>query len=339
MELARSSLLIGIRGFQLSSQERRLLATPGIGGVVLFSRNFQDVEQLTELNAEIRSATSHHLLICIDQEGGPVQRLQRGYTRLPELAAIGRLHDRHPERALVMARDHGWLMAMEVLGSGIDLSFAPVLDLGRGNRAIGSRAFHAETGVVVALGRAYISGMRDAGMASVGKHFPGHGSVLEDSHVAAPVDSRSRCRVLECDGQVFAALSAQGLDAVMAAHVTYPAFCSKPAGFSRTWLKQVLRVEMGFSGEVFSDDLGMEAAASVGDISQRVHAALHAGCDYALVCDPEQAEEAAASLQFDTSMPAPDHSLAGRPQAGLADLSNLPDYQRVRESLRRLGEE
>jgi beta-N-acetylhexosaminidase len=259
--------------------------------VILFKRNFASRQQVTELAAAIREAAPRPQLLCVDQEGGRVQRFVEGFTKLPALAPFGPLHDRDPGAALRLAHEHAWLMASEVRAIGLDLSFAPVVDLGRGNLAIGDRAFHADPQVVAAFTRAYVQGMHAAGMAATLKHFPGHGSVLEDTHFDEAIDPRPLV-VLEREDLVpFAAGIEAGAEAVMLAHVTYPAIAPEPAGYSPFWLKDVLRDRMGFRGVAFSDDIGMAAAESAGGIQARIDAHLDAGCDVVLVCAPALVED------------------------------------------------
>ena len=279
-------LIFGIAGTELTAQERDWLQHPQAAGVILFKRNFASRQQVTELAAAIREAAPRPQLLCVDQEGGRVQRFVEGFTKLPALAPFGPLFERDPGAALRLAHEHAWLMASEIRAIGLDLSFAPVVDLGRGNLAIGDRAFHADPQVVAAFTRAYVQGMHAAGMAATLKHFPGHGSVLEDTHFDAAIDPRSM-DVLEREDLVpFAAGIEAGAEAVMLAHVTYPAIAPEPAGYSPFWLKDVLRERMGFRGVAFSDDIGMAAAESAGGIKARIDAHLDAGCDVVLVCAP-----------------------------------------------------
>ena len=243
-------LIIGIAGTELSAQEREGLQHPSVAGVILFKRNFASREQVTDLAQAIRAVAPRPQLLCVDQEGGPVQRFRDGFSKLPALAPFGPLYDRDPAAALRLAHEHAWLMASEIRAIGLDLSFAPVVDLGRGNLAIGDRAFHADPQVVAAFTRAYVQGMHAAGMAATLKHFPGHGSVLEDTHFDEAIDPRPM-DVLEREDLVpFVAGIEAGAEAVMLAHVTYPAIAPEPAGYSPFWLKDVLRERMGFRGGV-----------------------------------------------------------------------------------------
>jgi len=289
-------ILTGIGGQHLGPAERELLQHPAVGGVVLFSRNIASPEQLSAFTAEIHDLRAPRLLIAVDQEGGRVQRLQRGYTRLPPLAKLGQIFENDPEHALALAYQHARVMAGEVLSVGIDVSFAPVLDLDRGSHVIGDRSFHSNHKVVSALGARYIDGMQAAGMCATGKHFPGHGSVMADSHTDDVFDDRGLADIREHDLQPFVKL-APVLDAVMMAHVCYTEVDAFPAGYSKSWLQDILRGELDYHGTVFSDDLDMQAACSKGIMHERVWSALDAGCDAVLICDPESARSYLGSLQ------------------------------------------
>lgn len=279
-------LVIGIAGRELTAQERDWLQHPACAGVILFTRNFASSAQVADLTQAIRDAAPRPQLICVDQEGGRVQRFREGYFELPALEHFGRLYAADPAAALRMAEEHAWLMASEIRATGIDLSFAPVVDLGRGNRAIGNRAFAAEPGIVAEFTRAYVRGMQAAGMAATLKHFPGHGSVLEDTHFDDAVDPRPLALLQAQDLVPFVAGIDAGAEAVMMAHVKYPAVAPEPAGYAPHWMQQILRRDLGFSGVIFSDDIGMAAAESAGGVSARIHAHLRAGCDVVLVCPP-----------------------------------------------------
>lgn len=283
-------VLIGIPGLELDAASLEHLRHPAVGGVVLFSRNYRDREQLSSLVAAIRECRNPRPLVCIDQEGGRVQRLIEGFTRLPPLGVLGRLHESDPVKAVDMAYRHGRVMATEMLACGIDLSFAPVLDLDRGSRVIGDRSFSADPDVVALLGRSYLAGMHDAGMKTTGKHFPGHGSIEADSHDDDVCDPRSLQDIRTEDMAPFAGLLPE-LDALMIAHVVYPSVDGRPAGYSSRWLGEILRTELGYEGVIFSDDLGMHAAKAVGRVEQRANACLSAGCDLVLVCLPGDVEE------------------------------------------------
>lgn len=290
-------LIIGLAGTELTAQERDWLQHDACAGVILFKRNFASKAQVAELSAAIRDAAPRPQLVCVDQEGGRVQRFQDGYSALPPLQTFGLDHANDPEGALERARQHAWLMASEVRASGVDLSFAPVVDLGRGNLAIGDRAFSDDPRVVAAFTRAYVEGMHQAGMAATLKHFPGHGSVREDTHFDDAVDDRPLDAIRAADLVPFEAGIDAGADAVMLAHVVYPQVAPEPAGYSRVWIEDILRKQMGFRGVVFSDDIGMAAAFSAGGVKQRIDAHLDAGCDVVLVCHPELVADSLAAVQ------------------------------------------
>ncbi|GAB3742892.1 beta-N-acetylhexosaminidase [Lysobacter olei] len=290
-------LVIGVAGTELTAQERDWLQHDACAGVILFSRNFASKAQVAELSQAIREAAPRPQLVCVDQEGGRVQRFREGYSALPPLENFGRLYAQDKAAALAMAEEHAWLMASEVRATGVDLSFAPVVDLGRGNRAIGNRAFSEDPAVVADFTRAYVRGMHSAGMAATLKHFPGHGSVLEDTHFDDAIDPRPLDEIRALDLVPFVAGIEAKADAVMMAHVVYPAVAPEPAGFSKVWIEDILRKEMGFRGVVFSDDIGMAAAFSAGGIKQRVDLHLDAGCDVVLVCHPELVEESLDAIK------------------------------------------
>lgn len=290
-------LVIGVAGTELTAQERAWLQHDAVAGVILFKRNFASRAQVAELSAAIRAAAPRPQLICVDQEGGRVQRFRDGYSPLPPLQQFDAVYRRDPDAALALAEEHAWLMASEIRASGVDLSFAPVVDLARGNRAIGDRAFSADPQAVAAFTRAYVRGMHSVGMAATLKHFPGHGTVLEDTHFDDAIDPRP-LEVLRAEDLVpFAAGIEAGADAVMMAHVAYPAVAPEPAGYSKFWIEHVLRSEMGFRGVVFSDDIGMAAAFSAGGVRSRIDAHLDAGCDVVLVCHPELVEESLRAVE------------------------------------------
>lgn len=285
--------MLGIDGPRLAAEDRELLCHPATGGVILFDRNFENPPQLAALTAEIHALREPRLLIAVDQEGGRVQRFRNEFTALPAPANFGTLYDENPQRARDLARDCGWLMAAELRACGVDFSFAPCLDLGtRQSRVVGTRALHREPEVVAILARSFTSGMSSGGMCSVGKHFPGHGSVEADSHLELPVDSRDLDTIRDTDMLVFERMIHYGLPAIMAAHVVYSKVDGKPAGYSRLWLKQILRGELGFTGAIFSDDLGMAAALLEGGATQQANVALEAGCDMILLCNDRSAAEA-----------------------------------------------
>ncbi len=327
-------LVIGIAGKELSAEERDWLQHPACAGVILFTRNYASKAQVAELSQAIRAAAPRPQLLCVDQEGGRVQRFREGYAALPPLENFGRLYANERESALRLAEEHAWLMASEIRATGVDLSFAPVVDLGRGNRAIGNRAFHAEPDIVADFTRAYVRGMHSAGMAATLKHFPGHGSVLEDTHFDEAVDPRPLEQLLGEDLKPFVAGIEAGAEAVMMAHVTYPAVAPEPAGYSPRWMNEILRRDLGFRGVVFSDDIGMAAAEGVGGIKARIDAHLDAGCDVVLVCPPALVAE---SLRAMDDRPAGNTaalaSLLGRGPAGWDGLLAEARYDEARSRL------
>ncbi|MBF7143355.1 MULTISPECIES: beta-N-acetylhexosaminidase [Pseudomonas] len=288
----QGSLMVDVAGTWLTADDRHLLRQPQVGGLILFARNIEHPRQVRDLCASIR-AIRPDLILAVDQEGGRVQRLRQGFVRLPAPGHIAQAASGDAAQALAQAC--GWIMATEVLAAGLDLSFAPVLDLNHGRSAvIGTRAFGGDVGVATVLAGAFIEGMNQAGMAACGKHFPGHGWAEADSHVAIPVDDRPLETLRAVDMQPFIRLRHR-LAAVMPAHVIYPAVDSGPAGFSRRWLQGILRTELGFEGVIFSDDLSMAGAHVVGDAAARIEAALVAGCDMGLVCNDRAAAELALS--------------------------------------------
>lgn len=299
-------LMLDLEGTVLTAEEKELLQHPLSGGLIFFSRNFESVDQLQALIDDVRAAAPEDFLISVDHEGGRVQRFREGFTRLPALA---KLYEQSEDEAAALraAHHHAWLMASELRAMGVDFSFAPVLDLNYGvSEIIGDRAFHSKADIVAKMATAYIEGMHDAGMAATGKHFPGHGAIVADSHLEIPVDDRSMDTLDAADIRPFAQLIKEGMDAIMPAHVIYPEIDSQPAGFSQIWLQKILRQQLGFDGVIFSDDLNMEGASFAGDYAQRAEAAIHAGCDMVLVCNNRPGviqvmDEAVVNLSTDAS--------------------------------------
>jgi beta-N-acetylhexosaminidase len=284
-------LMVDIAGYDLNTDDVRILAHPLVGSVILFARNYANVKQITELTASIRALRSPHLLIAVDQEGGRVQRFREGFTRLPAVRLLGRAYDEDRRDGLALTQSVGWLMASELRAVGVDFSFAPCVDLDYGvSEIIGDRAFHSDPEAVAALAVATLTGMREAGMAAVAKHFPGHGAVVADSHVALPVDRRAFAD-LEPDLRPYRPLIDNNLAAIMAAHVVFPAVDTLPASLSRRWISEILRSEMGFHGCVFADDLSMAGAKAFGDVLARAELALAAGCDVLPICNDRHSVE------------------------------------------------
>lgn len=279
-------LMVDVLGLELSETERDILRHPLVGGVILFSRNYDSPEQVRALTESIRTLRDPHLLIAVDHEGGRVQRFRKGFTRLPPVGELGKHYMQHPNTTLEHAEITGWLMASELRSVGVDFSFAPVLDLDYGvSEIIGDRAFHRDPQAVSRIAKAYIQGMKRAYMPAVGKHFPGHGAVEADSHLALPVDSRHFEDMIQADMLPFSQLCKTDLAGIMPAHIVYEQSDVLPAGFSPFWIQEILRDRMGFQGAVISDDLSMAGAAIMGDSLARAQAALSAGCDMVLVCN------------------------------------------------------
>lgn len=290
--LSLGPIMLDIAGMELAPEEREKLLHPLVGGVILFARNFHSIVQLSELTQSIHALRTPPLLISVDHEGGRVQRFKEGFTILPPMRELGTIWTSHPKKSKYWAREIGYVLASELRACGVDFSFTPVLDIDHGeSTVIGDRSLHRDPEVVSELAHQLILGLKEGGMASVGKHFPGHGYVIADSHTELPVDNRSFADIESEDLLPFKRLIDYGLTAIMPAHVVYPQVDKFPAGFSKIWLKDILREELAFEGVIFSDDLNMEGAVVAGDIMQRVNVALTAGCDLALICNnPEAAE-------------------------------------------------
>lgn len=290
-------LMIDIVGTEMTDDEKTLLLQPEVGGVILFTRNFESVSQICQLIDDIHALRTPHLLVAVDHEGGRVQRFRDGFTILPPAAKFEKIFQQDNQKGRTLARTAGWLMAAELRAIGVDFSFAPVLDLAHGvSGVIGDRAFARRPQTVATLAFAFMRGMLDAGMSAVGKHFPGHGAVVEDSHIAMPVDHRELDIIMQHDVIPFKRMIENGIAGIMSAHVVYDQVDKRPAGYSQYWLQTILRGELNFPGAIFSDDLSMEAAGIAGGYGERAEAALAAGCDMALVCN--HTEGAAEAVDF-----------------------------------------
>ena len=300
-ELPPGPVIVDVAGTVLTPTEAERLRHPLVGGVILFARNFESRAQLTRLTADIHAARQAPLLIAADQEGGRVQRFKTdGFTVLPTMSALGEAWMRDAMTAMRAATELGYVLAAELRACGVDFSFAPVLDLDHGaSQVVGTRAFHRDARVTAMLARCVAQGLAQAGMGACGKHFPGHGYAEADSHHAAAIDTRPLADILADDAAPYGWLGESVLTAVMPAHVIYPAVDTRPAGFSRVWLQDVLRTRLGYDGVIFSDDLTMAAAAEAGDILGRAESALAAGCDMVLVCNrPDLADDLLARLDI-----------------------------------------
>lgn len=319
-------LWLDVAGCELDNEDKEILAHPNIGGVILFARNYHDSKQLLALNQAIRQAAKRPILIGVDQEGGRVQRFREGFSLLPPAKAYAEMPNGE-----VLARQAGWLMAAEIIAHDIDLSFAPVLDCGFSSQAIGSRAFGEDMETVLRYSSAFMAGMKQAGMATTGKHFPGHGAVNADSHYETPVDTRAD--IIEQDMAIFKAqINADLLDAMMPAHIVYPHYDAKPASGSSYWLKTVLRQQLHFTGIVFSDDLNMNGAHIMGTPAERALTALEAGCDMLLLCnnrnDLTSALDALPMRQVNNA-----GRLAKKQSINLADLKRATEWQTTSASI------
>lgn len=329
------ALMLDIAGTELTQEDIQLLQAPQVGGMILFSRNIESPPQVRALTDHMRRIRPD-ILIAVDQEGGRVQRLKQGFSLLPAMGHLGDLYNTQPQQAVALAEQCGWLMAIEVLAVGIDFSFAPVLDLNDVSDVIGDRSFAQNIQDIVPLASAFMQGMKRAGMANTGKHFPGHGSVKADSHVAAPVDSRSFEDIYAKDMQTFIQLMPQ-LDALMPAHVIYDQIDPNPAGFSPYWIQTILRQKLKFDGVLFSDDLTMQAACVVGGADARIQAALKAGCDMGLVCNDRSAACTALEGINDLALPNQERleRMRGKiPQLQLSTILELGDeWKKVRDTV------
>ncbi|MBR9769766.1 beta-N-acetylhexosaminidase [Halomonas litopenaei] len=324
-------VMLDLDGHELSAEERSLLEHPATGGVILFGRNTRDAHQVRELCRSIREVRPD-LLLGIDQEGGRVQRLKDGVTRLPPMSRLGQEYLDSPETAVRLCQDAGWLLGMEMAACGLDLSFAPVLDVDVGlSSVIGDRSFAGDPETVALLAGAFVEGLHDAGMAAVGKHFPGHGGVKADTHHEVARDERSLDELRQHDLVPFQSLAPK-LDGMMPAHVVYPAFDPRPAGFSRPWLG-MLRESLGFKGLIFSDDLTMAGAQVAGGPVERAQAALDAGCDMVLVCNDRAAAKAVLDACAERTVRRASRLRYGRARPDLDALPALSRWRRVHARL------
>lgn len=322
-------LWVDVAGYELTAEDREILAHPTVGGLILFTRNYHDSKQLQALTASIRKAAKRPILIGVDQEGGRVQRFRQGFSLIPAAQEYAK-HSNGEE----LARMGGWLMAAELIAHDIDLSFAPVLDKGHQCKAIGNRAFGDDMETILRHSTAYMQGMKSIGMATTGKHFPGHGGVIADSHLETPYDDRSD--LFEQDMAIFKAhIDAGILDAMMPAHVIFSHYDDQPASGSEFWLKQVLRQQLGFKGLIFSDDLTMEGAAIMGGPAERGVQALKAGCDMLLVCNQRDAQVEVLDHLPITSVPLAD-ALLKKQNFSLSELKRSQEWKEATEAMKRL---
>ena len=323
-------LMLDVSGYELDAEEREIIQHPTVGGIIFFARNYHDRAQLRALTKAIRKTAKRPFLIAVDQEGGRVQRFREGFTLLPPAKAFASSHN-----GVELARQGGWLMAAELLAMDIDLSLAPVLDLGFDCKAIGDRAFSDNPQQVTKYASQFIQGMKQAGMAATGKHFPGHGGVLADSHLETPVDSRDN--IAEHDMTVFKSLIEQGLlDAMMPAHVVFDAYDNQPASGSEYWLKTVLRQDLNFKGVIFSDDLNMKGADVLGSYSERAVAAQQAGCDMVMLCNNREGAIQALDGLPQTQVPVLE-TLCKKPTGEYRDLVKTRMWQDNEKAIRHLA--
>ena len=329
--------MVDVLGPLLTEEDCARIRHPAAGAVILFARNYENPEQLAKLTADIERQREPALPVCVDHEGGRVQRFRDGFTPIPPMRTLGKLWDRDRAAAKEAASSVGYIIAAELGAHGVDFSFAPVLDLDYGGSSvIGDRALHFDPTAVGALGACLVKGLAQGGVAAVGKHFPGHGYAEADSHVAVPRDERTFKEIARKDMAPYKPVIEAGLAAVMPAHVIYPAVDPQPAGYSAHWLQEVLRKQLGFQGLVFSDDLSMEGAALAGGPPQRARAALAAGCDMVLLCNnPAGLDELLDSLA-DVPLAQPER-LERMSKHGGRDLRKSVAYREAQESLKTLA--
>jgi beta-N-acetylhexosaminidase len=326
-------VVLDVQGGAMTDDERERLRHPAVGAVILFTRNYENPAQLRALTEDIERLREPALPICVDHEGGRVQRFRDGFTAIPPMRELGRLWDRDRDAAREAARGAAYIIAAELAAHGVDFSFAPVLDLDYGScAAIGDRALHFDPNAVGALGACIVQGFAAAGMAAVGKHFPGHGFAPLDSHVEVPRDGRSVAEIMKKDVAPYRAAIAAGLSAIMPAHVIYTQAHPEPAGYSRYWLQEVLRGRLGFEGLVFSDDLSMIGASTAGAIPERARAALAAGCDMLLLCNDPQDQVALLESLGDLPLARPERLERMRRRGG-RDLRRSLAYRDALQAL------
>jgi len=332
-------VMLDVVGTELTADDVRRLQHPLVGGVILFARNFQNGAQLKVLTASIHAVRLPPLLIAVDHEGGRVQRFREGFIKIPPMREFGKIWDKTPKKARELAMEAGWILAAELRAHGIDFSFTPVLDMDYGDSlVIGDRAFHRDPQAINELAFSLMQGLKRGGMQAVGKHFPGHGFVVADSHVSIPIDEREFDQIAQNDMQPFRQMIDEGLAAIMPAHVIYPKVDDKPAGFSSKWLQKVLRERLGFNGVIFSDDLSMEGASVGGDVTTRCLAALNAGCDMVLLCNrPDLVDELLDNLLW--KMPAQSITRLARMHGGHhpADMDQLHENGEFVAAVHRVG--
>jgi beta-N-acetylhexosaminidase len=292
IKLPPGPVVADVVGLTLSDEDRGRLRHPAAGAVILFARNYENPEQLRLLVEDIERQREPALPVCVDHEGGRVQRFREGFTKIMPMRELGRLWDRDREKAKEAAKAVAYVIGAELGAHGLDFSFAPVLDLDYGGSSvIGDRALHFDPNAVGALAAAIVQGFADAGMGAVGKHFPGHGFALADTHHDVARDERPLAEIMRKDIAPYRAAFEAGLAAVMPAHVIYPQCDAEPAGYSKYWLQDVLRGKLGFDGLIFSDDLSMEGASTAGGVPERAQAAMAAGCDQVLLCQKPKEQE------------------------------------------------
>jgi beta-N-acetylhexosaminidase len=341
LKLPLGPVMADVAGLELTDDDIQRLQNPLVGAIILFARNYQSPQQLRKLCASIHALREPQLLIAVDHEGGRVQRFREGFTSIPPMRALGELHAGDVPQSLELARGLGYIMGAELIDHGIDFSFAPVLDLDWGESGvIGNRSFNRDPHIVTALAGALIDGLHQAGTASCGKHYPGHGFVKADSHHEIPRDERAFAAIVADDMVPFKMLAGK-LDSVMPAHVIYEQVDAHPAGFSAKWLKQIFRSEMGFDGVIFSDDLSMEGASVAGGCVDRANAAFQAGCDMVLLCnDLPRCDELLAGLAAQSYQPVPTLTqqlsrMRARPRTGAP--ADDPAYRAAKLLLEKSG--